>query len=321
MRLASAAIVVGLIGAACTSDEPGAAPSDLNLSSTCVMAPDGAAPTITVAHPDGWRLDDCGAFDPEAGDGAPTDPMAVDISWSVVDEDYREATDLSQGSSLAELPTVHQQMESVVAGHQAVRLVTERSGDDGPWPEGTETTQWFVDLDLAGEATGSRPVLVGTVADTEDVDHAAAVDVLDEMAYAIEVDDREDLDGVVVARREAGAAPWEVAFEDDCLRLYALSEGREQVDEVCDTGQDGVTAGYLHGDAIEVPVVAGTAPAETDLVRFEDQGAHGAVPVPGDRTGFAFETPADETRTLLARTFDGEDIDSATVEPITTAAE
>lgn len=285
------------------------------------MAPDVAAPTITIAHPDGWRADDCGAFDPEVGDGVPTDTMAVDISWNVVEEDYRDATDLLLGSSVSKLPTVHQQVDSVVAGHQAVRFVTERSGDDGPWPEGTETTQWFVDLDLAGEATGSGPVLVGTVADVEGVDYAAAVDVLDEMAYAIEVDDREDLDGVVVARREAGPAPWEVAFEDDCLRLFALSEGREQVDETCAPGQDGVATVHLSGDALEVPVVAGTAPADTDLVMFADQGAHGAVPLPSDRTGFAFTTPVDEPRTLLARTFDREDVDSATVGPITTAVQ
>lgn len=321
-RLVGILVAAALAATGCTSQDSGASPSDLDLAATCELQHDVDAPTIALAHPAGWRLDTCGQFDPQAGeDDAATEGTSVDVTWTVVDEPYDDLTDLSRGSPVRDLPTIHEGMGSAVAGHRAGRFVTERSGDDGPWPEGTETTQWFVDLDLgAHERDGSRPVLVGTAADTEGVAYAAAVDVLDEMARAIEIDDREDLAGVPVARAESTRPPWEVVAEGGCLRLYTLGEEREQVDEACDLDDDGLSTVQLDGQALEVPVLAGTAPGVADMVGFEDD-AHanavttGAVPLPDDRTGFAFVHGLRESRTLLARTFDGEEVGSTTVGP------
>lgn len=319
-RLFGILVAAALAATGCTSQESGASPSDLDLSATCELPHDVDAPTITLAHPEGWRLDTCGQFDPQAGeDGAATEGTAVDVSWTVVDEPYDDLTDLSRGSPVRDLPTIHEALGSAVAGHQAGRFVTERSGDDGPWPEGTETTQWFVDLDLgAHERDGSRPVLVGTAADTEGVAYAAAVDVLDEMARAIGIGDREDLAGVAVARVESTQPPWEVVAADGCLRLYTLADEREQVDEACDLDGDGLSTVQLDGQALEVPVLAGTAPATAETVGFEDDAlanaaTTGAVPLPDGRTGFAFVHGLREPRTLLARTFDGEEVGSTTV--------
>ena len=307
--------VAAIVAAGCSSAEPGAAPSDLDLSASCQLSTDvDAAPTIVLAHPDGWRLDDCGRFDPGAGEtDASTEGTAVDLSWTVVDQTYRTATNVTRDSQIEELPTVHDAVTSVVAGHQATRFVTERSGEHGPWAEGTETTQWFVDLDLDGVAATSRPVLVGTVAATDGVAYAAAVDVLDAMAHAVEIDDRPQLDGVVVARSERSATPWEVVHDDGCLRLLALEQDRQPVDETCDLAQDGLAAVHLRGESMELSVLAGTAPADADVVGF-DPSAHvdgltaGAVPLPDGRTGFAFPSPPDRPGTLLARTIDGEDV-------------
>ena len=316
--------LTAIVAAGCSSADPGAAPSDLDLSASCQLQTEVDAPTIVLAHPDGWRLDDCARFDPGAGEpDAATEDTAVDVSWTVVDQDYRTATDLSRDSQVDELPTVHDRVTSVVSGHQAVRFVTERSGEHGPWVEGTETTQWFVDLDLGGEAAGSRPVLVGTAAATDGVDYAAAVDVLDTMAHEVEIDDRPQPDGVVVARTERGTSPWEVVHEDGCLRLIALEQDRQPVDEACDLAQEGLAAVQLQAEPMELPVLAGTAPADTAVVGF-DESAHtdgltaGAVPLPDGRTGFAFPYPADQPGTLLARTIDDEDVASVTVEPTDT---
>lgn len=320
-RLAGAALVAAL-AAGCAGTPEGASPEALALSASCRLEGDVDAPPITLAHPDGWRLEACGRFDPEAGepDGA-TDGTAVDVTWEVVDRTYREATNLTRGSQIESLPTVHEPATTVVSGHQAGRFVTERSGEHGPWQEGTVTTQWFVDLDLAGVAASSRPVLVGTVADVAGVDHAAAVDVLDAMARSIEIDDREPLDGTVVARLERGPAPWEVVIADGCARLVAFAEDREVVDESCDLDDAGVATAHLRGPGVEMPVLAGTAPADADVVGFETSAQSegmttGAVPLPDGRTGFALAAPGEAQRTLLARTFDGRDVGSVTVEPL-----
>ena len=167
-------------------DFPAGGPgTDIALDASCLLAPtDDALPSVALQHPEGWEQTDgaetaCRYFDPEPVDiPADTETFGVDVRWDI--ESVAFPTAAEPGPEAQEI----QRVPTTIDGHEAVRITAVSTGET-LLPEGVETTSWLVNLAADADATGGT--LVGTVADTDEIDYVQAVGVLDRMARSADI--------------------------------------------------------------------------------------------------------------------------------------
>lgn len=303
-------------------DFTGAAPwtDAVALDASCLLEHTGPEdlPSVELQYPSGWDRGDeslgtCRYFDPEPveiPDAA--EAFDVDVRWDIEPVAFSEAAQPDEATDEVErLPTT-------VDGHQAVRITATSTGE-ALLPEGIATTTWLVDLDIGTDDPGGT--LVGTTADVDGVDYEQAGDVLDRMARSADIapDENGSASQFTIARVEGGGSPYAVTYDsaDGCFALFAGTDQGPLLDEVCDAGEAvPISATILRSDAHELGV--GLTSGEVDVVRLrantDAERAVATVPVGDDSRAYAIELSGTEA-TLVAETFDGEELGSVAVLP------
>lgn len=284
-----------------------AASSPVSVSTTCELSTDSPSGTMTIAHPDGWNVDDeCRYFDPEADSvESGTEPVGIDVVWQVSDTSFSRAAAPSQ--------TLDEERRSTttVAGRQAVRVQGTSTGE-GLYPEGHNRTVWIVDLDVGTDDQGG--VLIGSTHEGDGIAYAEAVDVLDKMASTVLFSQNPDNFGRVdatLARAEGGGTPFTVVLDDGCLQLRAGGLDGDVHDEVCDVSADDQPLTMWALSSGDLTVAAGFTGIDVDqiVVNPEADVLRGAIPV-SIEGGHAVAMPVEE-QDIYATTDDGEVLDVA----------
>ncbi len=297
-------------------DEAGATSTSAPTSST---DPTGSVPDdggercrssegYEIAVPAGWAaVADCGQFGPAPLDEPTpgTDERAGVVTAYVDAVDFADVVEPSDEETARAV--------GVVDGRQAVRVVSEASGD-GLHAAGTEVVRWSVDLAL-GVDDGDGTLFVDAVDVHDDVDFAAAVARMDAMVRSLEITagDRPELEGVV-ARYEGGATPVTVtaaasaSTPDTCLRVVASDRDPVCVEGVA--GQDGIAVAEV--DAAAGALIVGIVGPSVWGVEVEfESGASAPTVLPAGYEGretraFALPGALGDVTGLRLRGVDGE---------------
>ncbi len=172
-----------LAAGACAPDDDGVAgsptPPDTPAPDQSCEAPQYG---YRIHFPDDWHVNDieqakaCSWFHPEPFElPEHTEVTEVAVMLAVEDGSFEErAHALTDAPDVAE---VLSEEEVTVAGEQAVRAETERSGE-AFYPEGTTMTTYLVDWD--------DQILSAVTTSVADGEYASNVDVLDEMMDSLE---------------------------------------------------------------------------------------------------------------------------------------
>ena len=148
------------------------------LAQSCTNAEDG----YSIQFPEGWSTNDgevvptCRYFHPEAFE-VPEATEVFDLAVTVRVDDVPFTRVASEDDSLGE--RILSRDETTVAGHQAVRVEAESTGD-ALLPEGVHSYRYHVELD--------NGTLTATTHDVGDLDYEANKEIVDEMMETLELD-------------------------------------------------------------------------------------------------------------------------------------
>ncbi len=148
------------------------------LAQSCTNAEDG----YSIQFPEGWFTNEgevvptCRYFHPQAFE-VPEATEVFDLAVTVRVDDVPFTRVASEGDSLGE--RVLSREETTVAGHQAVRVEAESTGD-ALLPEGVRSYRYHVEVDDG--------TLTATTHDVGDLDYEANKEILDEMMKTLELD-------------------------------------------------------------------------------------------------------------------------------------
>lgn len=148
------------------------------LAQSCTNAEDG----YSIQFPEGWSTNDaevaptCRYFHPEAFE-VPEATEVFDLAVTVRVDDVPFTRVASEEDSLGE--QILSRDETTVAGHQAVRVEAESTGD-ALLPEGVHSYRYHVEVD--------NGTLTATTHDVGDLDYEANKGIVDAMMETLELD-------------------------------------------------------------------------------------------------------------------------------------